>query len=197
MTNAEFLTLDSALLKRAEEILNQRKGAYATEGDRFANFKEGAARSGITPLQVCHLYMQKGFSVLDKFAQGKVVPGETVEERFCDAINYIRLMYALYKENEQVLALKDDVRDAQRAIEESGRLYAPRSCGQAYEAASVSSENDEVAKLLDRRPQGYPGLTRVPGAKCETPNCNDTSVGSPLCNRCQWRRAEDGRRSFT
>lgn len=141
MTNDQFIALDSALLRRAEEILNQRKGGYATDTDRLANFKEGAARSGITPLQVCHLYLQKGLSVLDKFAQGREVPGETVEERFCDAINYIRLMYALYKEANS----GEDV-----PIEYV--THAPTSCGQAYEkAATISSEHDEVAKALDRK----------------------------------------------
>lgn len=145
MTNDQFIALDSALLRRAEEILNQRKAGYATDSDRLANFKEGAARSGITPLQVCHLYLQKGLSVLDKFAQGREVPGETVEERFCDAINYIRLMYALYKEqNEDIPTLMEYF------------THAP-SCGQAYEkAVTISSEHDGVAKALDRMPhRGY------------------------------------------
>lgn len=140
MTNDRFIQLDSALLRKAEEILNQRKGGYATEADRLANFKDGAARSGITPLQVCHLYLQKGLAVLDKFAQGRTVPGETVEERFCDAINYIRLMYALYKEQEE------DVPEKVTYISKDNEAFG--------QPASFSVHHDEVAKQLDRRPQG-------------------------------------------
>lgn len=161
MTNDQFIALDSALLRRAEEILNQRKGAYATNSDRLANFKEGAARSGITPLQVCHLYLQKGLSVVDKIAQGNLPPGETIEERICDAINYLRLFYACYKEansGEDVTMEYFTHAPDNHALHVAARKrWDAASCGQAYEkAATISSEHDEVAKALDRMPhRGY------------------------------------------
>ena len=175
MTNDQFIALDASLLRKAEAILNQRKAGYATQDDRLANFKEGAKRSGITPLQVCHLYLQKGLSVVDKIAQGTLPPGETIEERICDAINYLRLFYACYKEG------SEDV---------------PETMEYVTHAPSVSSKHDEVAKALDRMPQ-YPGIARVPGARCATPHCNNTSIGGPVCHECLFARAEDGRKSFT
>jgi hypothetical protein len=135
MTNDQFIALDASLLRKAEAILNQRKAGYATEDDRLANFKEGAKRSGITPLQVCHLYLQKGLSVVDKIAQGTLPPGETIEERIGDAINYLRLFYACYKEREYEEVGAEGI--VMRFV-----THAP----------TVSSEHDEVAKYLDRRP---------------------------------------------
>jgi hypothetical protein len=49
MTNEEFAVIDAALMQRCDEILHQRGASYGSKNDRFANFKEIAAETGLTP----------------------------------------------------------------------------------------------------------------------------------------------------
>lgn len=98
MMEDEFRKVDQDLMLRCDEVLKQRGSAYANQQDRFANFKEIAQQVGCSPLHVCHIYLLKGMSVINKLMRGENVPGEHEHERFADAINYLRLGYALRQE---------------------------------------------------------------------------------------------------
>lgn len=98
MIEDDFQKIDAELMARCAEVLKQRGTAYATQADRFSNFKEIAQQVGCSPLHVCHIYLLKGMSVINKLMRGETVPGEHEHERFADAINYLRLGYALRQE---------------------------------------------------------------------------------------------------
>lgn len=98
MKEEDFQLLDAQLMERCNAVLKQRGSAYATQADRFSNFKEIAQQVGCSPLHVCHIYLLKGMSVINKLMRGETVPGEHEHERFADAINYLRLGFALRQE---------------------------------------------------------------------------------------------------
>lgn len=181
MTQEDFVKVDAVLLATSNEVLIQRGGAYATDGDRLDNFKKIAAQAGVTPMTVCFIFLLKGIAVLEKFSQGKKVPGETVAERFSDALNYVRLLHALYLEMNGLD--KPTLQDLSVAC---GYAGCQRMCF------------DEPTRLVHRL--NYHGIgntkPRVPGAKCATPGCPDTSVGGPLCNQCTFGHAKVTPRSF-
>lgn len=103
MTEQEFEVVDAELQKAADAVLIQRRGAYAKDGDKLANFKMVAAETGLTPAKVCEVYMRKANIAIGKLMNGQEVPGETKLERFCDAFNYVRLAFAIMKEGEPKL----------------------------------------------------------------------------------------------
>lgn len=116
MTHDEFTTIDAELMATCNAVLEQRGRAYASDQDRFANFREVAEQTGLTPLAVCHIYMLKGFSVINKLMRGETVEGETVQERFADAINYLRIAYAMRAETATILLTEEE---AQRLVTET------------------------------------------------------------------------------
>lgn len=98
MDATTFMHLDDKLMHRANDVLYQRAKAYATDTDSLANFKEIAARAGADRFFVWQVLFQKGLSAVEKLMLGKEIPGESDLDRFADAINYLRLGWALYEE---------------------------------------------------------------------------------------------------
>lgn len=108
MTNEEFNRLDAEFLARCNAVFEQRGNSYGSQTDRFANFKEAAQQTSMTPLQVCHLYLLKGMSVVNKILRGETPAGETVDERFSDAVNYLRLARTMMLELKPSLLIVDE-----------------------------------------------------------------------------------------
>lgn len=125
MTDQEFEVVDAELLKAADAVLIQRRGAYAKDGDKLANFKMVAAETGLTPAKVCEVYMRKANIAIGKLMNGQEVPGETKLERFCDALNYVRLAYAIMKEYEHVslASIAKRPQTVQETMTEAQRMY--------------------------------------------------------------------------
>lgn len=137
MDATRLAQLDETLLARANAVLTQRGRAYASDEDRFKNFKEIGARAGITPLQTCHIFLQKGMAVLDKLAQGREIEGEDVIDRFADALNYIRLMWGLYVECVETGACGTPTRGHGHYVGEK--------------PPAITSAHDVIARTLDHQ----------------------------------------------
>lgn len=131
MMEEDFRKVDAELMACCDAVLKQRGSAYATQQDRFANFKEIAQQVGCSPLHVCHIYLLKGMSVINKLMRGENVAGEREEERFADAINYLRLGYAI----------RQELRKAAEDFEAQKRLS---------EAATALSARDEARELNEQ-----------------------------------------------
>ena len=100
MTNDDFERVDGELLAHASSVLLNRKAMYARDTDRLANFKETALRAGITPEKVCEIYLEKALSAMIKILHGAPAIGETLNDRFADPLNYVRLAYALVRDRD-------------------------------------------------------------------------------------------------
>jgi len=95
VTDQEFRDADTRLIEHADKVLLNRKAAYAQEGDRLANFKETAIATGLTPEKVCEVYLYKALSSMLKILHGAPAIGESLDDRFSDPLNYVRLAYGL------------------------------------------------------------------------------------------------------
>jgi hypothetical protein len=98
----EYDDVACSLLADAHEIETSKRPAYTSgSADVLANFKSIAARTGATPGQVLTVYMLKH---IDAITAALCMPGlpqaESVESRFADAVNYLKLGYALVVERE-------------------------------------------------------------------------------------------------
>lgn len=87
-----------------EEKLLASKGLEYTIGDydRLIAFKEIAKQLGITPKQVCMVFMTKHFFSLCNYVSGKASPTtEQLSDRVTDLRNYALFLEALDKDGDQ------------------------------------------------------------------------------------------------
>jgi hypothetical protein len=98
----EYDDLASGLLADAHEIETSKRPAYTIgDADVLANFKSIAARTGLTPGAVLSVYMLKHIDAITAALSRPDIPqAESVESRFADAVNYLKLGYALVVERE-------------------------------------------------------------------------------------------------
>lgn len=100
MQRAEFEALLEQL--QAEELrINQTKGREYAQGDADAlrNFKEVARFLGLTPMQVCGVYMYKHFVSIISYATDEgSLSEESLEGRVADLRLYAALFLGLVME---------------------------------------------------------------------------------------------------
>lgn len=106
MNQKEFEQLVHNSIGRIHSLLEVKGGEYAGSEDRLANFKRGAELTGVTPLQVLHIYLSKHYDAFSTYvrdqASGTSRPrSESISGRLDDIINYCLLAQALVKEIEE------------------------------------------------------------------------------------------------
>lgn len=87
-----------------EEKLLASKGLEYTIGDsdRLIAFKEIAKQLGITPKQVCMVFMTKHFFSLCNYVSGQAIPTtEQLSDRVTDLRNYALFLEALDEDEDQ------------------------------------------------------------------------------------------------
>lgn len=99
MTNGTFDAHCRDLATRRSEIVNAKRPEY-TEGneDVLFNFKSTAREVNVTPEQVCYIFFRKHVASIAKYCGGTTVTAEPIQDRICDAINYLELLNAIIKE---------------------------------------------------------------------------------------------------
>jgi hypothetical protein len=105
MDTKHFEQVVSELEELANLEVGKKRKAY-TQGseDILANFKRVSERLGLTPLQVFGVYFNKHVDSLNTYIQSpKMRQGETIESRFADLLNYLRLGYALHIESTSII----------------------------------------------------------------------------------------------
>jgi hypothetical protein len=92
------------LLSEATLIEGSKRPAYTgANEDVLFNFKAVAARMGINPMQAWGVYFLKHIDSITSYAKDPNIPqGEAMLGRFADAVNYLKLGYALLIEQEKV-----------------------------------------------------------------------------------------------
>lgn len=98
MNRAEFEKLDAELLAAADAVLKQRRGAYAVDGDVLMNFKQVARETNVSTAKVWEIYFRKALNALRAVVEGGETAGESKLERAVDALNYVRLGWAIANE---------------------------------------------------------------------------------------------------
>jgi len=96
----------------------KRPGYTSADNDVLKNFKHVAQRLGITPMQAWGVYFLKHIDAISSYAKDKDIPqAEELTGRFADAVNYLSLGYALYKEQQglDLVRVVDTVKDHELA----------------------------------------------------------------------------------
>jgi len=103
MENKEFEELVGRARERQNKILRVKGKDYtAGDPDRLANFKELAKELGVHPRVVWWIYFRKHISAIMAWIRTGKVESEGLEGRFDDAINYLYLGEAVFKEEDNV-----------------------------------------------------------------------------------------------
>lgn len=106
MTQAEYDEVAGGLMALAMGIETGKRPGY-TVGDRdvLANFKKTAERAGVEVGQAWAVFFLKHIdAILSIMTRPDLPQAEEPPGRFADAINYLRLGFALYREREQQLS---------------------------------------------------------------------------------------------
>jgi hypothetical protein len=100
MNTKDYDSLAAGLLATAHDIEVGKRPAYTIgHPDVLTNFKAVAARTGLTPGQVLSVYMLKHIdAVTAALCRPDLPQAESIESRFADAVNYLKLGYALVSE---------------------------------------------------------------------------------------------------
>lgn len=102
MQLTEYERVSQKLLKDAQAIEEAKRPAYTLgDVDVLRNFKSVAERVGTTPGVVLSVYMLKHVdAVTAALCRPDLPQAESVESRFADNINYLKLGFALLAEQE-------------------------------------------------------------------------------------------------
>lgn len=103
MNQQDFDKVVRSTVQELEKLLTVKGGEYAGAEDRLANFKRGAARVGVHPLQTLWIYAAKHIDSIETYirdtAAGTSRPrSEPIAGRLDDLINYCILAKALIAE---------------------------------------------------------------------------------------------------
>jgi hypothetical protein len=103
MNSKDYDQLSASFHQTALDIqLSKRPGYTIGSTDILANFKAVAARTGLTPEQAWCVYFLKHIDAITSIMAKPDLPvSEAPLGRFCDALNYLDLGWALLKEREQ------------------------------------------------------------------------------------------------
>lgn len=103
MTNEFFRENIDFIRQQSLDILLQRNGNYAKgSDDALHNFTAGASIAGCTPAQAAWGYVTKHLVALrDKIQSNDFSNIDDLEEKCCDIINYVAIIYAIGVEEER------------------------------------------------------------------------------------------------
>ena len=86
-------------LERLIELTRSKGREYANSDDQLANFKRLAKRLGLSPAQVCMVYLTKHLDSVDSWVRNPAQDlSEPIEGRIDDAILYLILLKAIASE---------------------------------------------------------------------------------------------------
>lgn len=102
MTTEQYDSVADQLLALAREIETSKRPGYTVGSvDVLANFKNVANRAGISVGQAWLVYFLKHIDAITTIMSRPDLPvSEAPPGRFADAVNYLRLGYAILQERE-------------------------------------------------------------------------------------------------
>lgn len=102
MKKVTFETVFNEQMRRCNEILIEKARQYADDTDRLHNFNVAANLRGVTRREALSGMMAKHtVSIYDMCESNEMFPSEVWEEKITDHMNYLILLMAIVKEDEQ------------------------------------------------------------------------------------------------
>tara|TARA_R100000654_G_scaffold3137_1_gene10890 strand:+ start:14071 stop:14424 length:354 start_codon:yes stop_codon:yes gene_type:complete len=101
MNHKEYNELKKQLLDNCQKIMNEKQPEYTNNNqDVLYNFKSTAKRLKLEPIEVWGVFLDKHIqAILSHASNPNMHQAEPIESRYCDAINYLMLGFALHLEN--------------------------------------------------------------------------------------------------
>ena len=100
MTNAEFQEILKARLASIETISGKKDGEYSSNDDRLHVFKEAGRITDTTPEKALWGMFLKHFVSVQDMVHGRQTPTlGMIDEKIGDAILYLIILEAIFKEN--------------------------------------------------------------------------------------------------
>jgi len=123
MNTTEFNNEMTLLLADCQKILGGAAHEYSVETDRLENFNQ-LAKHGITPSQVCLVYLTKHIDGIKNYVCRDVTnQRDSIRGRIIDSINYLILLNAIIVEDGANL----NKIDARNALDHLDNLYDERN----------------------------------------------------------------------
>ena len=123
MNQAEFDRVVGELFAVARAIETSKRPGYTVGADDvLANFKRCGERAGISTEQAWTVFFLKHIDAITSIMTRPDLPvSEAAEGRFADAINYLRLGWAIYRERCERAASEQRSQPVSDAAQESAR----------------------------------------------------------------------------
>lgn len=99
MTYQKLKETVNRLFEDCKKVIKGKGRSYSSREDELANFKGIAKLLGISPEQVCLVYLTKHIYSIYSIVRGEVYDTEGLRSRIIDAINYLVLLNALHEES--------------------------------------------------------------------------------------------------
>tara|TARA_R100001163_G_C5054502_1_gene191034 strand:- start:23 stop:376 length:354 start_codon:yes stop_codon:yes gene_type:complete len=98
MDYKQYNELRKQLLSHCQKIMNEKQPEYTNNNqDVLYNFKSTAKHLKLEPQEVWGVFFHKHIqSILSHATNPNMHQAEPIESRYCDAINYLFLGFALY-----------------------------------------------------------------------------------------------------
>jgi|GEM_PF-1541198 hypothetical protein len=107
MTHDDFEFLVHFRFEKCKETLLKKAREYATEDERLANFKRGASLLNTSSAKIAMGYGLKHLiSVIDMVEGRLPATEEMFDEKFGDALNYLVLLEACLKDQQNEISIK-------------------------------------------------------------------------------------------
>jgi hypothetical protein len=140
--------IEDELFAKIKEIRRTKGQEYATVEDTLADFKEVAAETGTSPLQVWATYVKKHQRAIDTFVREGEVKSEAIEGRVLDTVVYHILLLGLIEDLQEI--------DKGNALAEFVALDGPQTkCGAI---GTVSQHDREDAIICCELLPGHSGV---------------------------------------
>lgn len=121
MNNEHFNFVIESTLAECRNLMVRKGVEYSGPVDRLGNFKRGAELTGVSPYQVCFIYLSKHYDAVANYVRECARLGapptlsEPIEGRLDDLINYCLLLKALITESNAWL---EEQAEAERQLRE-------------------------------------------------------------------------------
>lgn len=101
MNKKDFIETKKSLDSYAKSIMDGKQPEYTNnDEDVLHNFKSTAKNLGLKPMEVWGVFFYKHIQAILSHAHNPDMhQAEPIQSRYADAMNYLYLGYALYKEN--------------------------------------------------------------------------------------------------
>ena len=122
-----YTDISTHLLEKAAAIETAKRPSYTIGSeDVLANFKRIAERTGQKPGQILATYMLKHIdSITAALCNPDIPQAEEIEGRFADGINYLKLGYALLREQDHTTATNTVIKLSAKADHLAGHVFIP------------------------------------------------------------------------